>query len=95
MNTARDRSVKSELSLHLVDALDAVIIINVIYSVLDSPTVTCLTFSRRRPSAITANINWAAEAILQVVSDILHARRVVETNLMGILVNKSRVATVT
>jgi hypothetical protein len=86
VNSAGDGSVESKLGLHLVNTNDVVVVTDVVDRVLNGPASSILTFSRRRPGAITANVNWAAESVLEVVGGILHARRVVETVLMSILV---------
>lgn len=53
-----------------------------------------LTFGRRRPSAVTTDINISAAVFDIVVSDIVHAGRVNKTRRHGELVDFSRVTTV-
>jgi hypothetical protein len=75
MNTARDGSVSVKLGFHLVNTLDFVVFTNVVLSVCDGCAVfkSGVTLSWRGSGAVTAHVNWFAEAALEIVGNVLHA----------------------
>ena len=62
LNTARDRTVLVQLSLHLVDSGKSVVKRNVVFLVVNSPAfvLASLTFWAWRPGAVLALVNWSA-----------------------------------
>jgi hypothetical protein len=96
MNTARDGSVSVKLGLHLVNTLDFVVFTNVVLNVCDGRAVfkSGVTLSWRGSGAVTAHVNWFAEAALEIIGDVLHAWWVVETILIGIGIDISWVSAV-
>jgi hypothetical protein len=80
----------------LINSLHFVIVTDVITGVSNGPAFILTTLSSRwwRPSAVFAFIN-GSELVLEIVSDILLARASNQAGIMSILVNLSRVSTVT
>lgn len=74
VDAARDRSVESQLSFHLIDASDVVIVTYIVNSVGHTPAVvqTRLTGAWSWAVAVTANVD-SFKLTLQIVGNILHA----------------------
>jgi hypothetical protein len=79
--------MEGQLGLHLVNTLDCIVVTDVVDGVGDAPAGTSIADGRGWPGAVTANVNCLALTSLEVVSDVLHARGMVETGIMCILVN--------
>lgn len=96
VDTARDGTVHGELGLHLLLTLEGVVLTDVVLLVLDSGATvhTVITLSGGRPGAVTADINICALAALEVVGDVLLARRVRNTVLLCISIDEGGVATI-
>lgn len=96
MDAAGDGTVSINLSLHLVNAREFIILGDIVAHIgLNCPAAikTIIIRSGWWPGALTANINWLA-IVLQVVGNVLLARRVDETSLVSVLINFAGVATV-
>jgi len=85
-----------ELGFHLVGTFHFVVLTDVILGVSDCSAVlkARVAFSWSRSGTVTADINTLAQMSLEVVSDVLHARGVVETVLVRIDVYISWVAAI-
>jgi len=95
VDTTRDRTVLSEVGLHLISTGQVVILIDVVFVVGHSVTAveTVVTNWGWRPGAVTALVNWLNSS-LQVISNVLHAGRIRNTIVEGVLVDSARVTTV-
>ena len=96
MDSARNGTVEVEFGLHLISTVEAVVVSDVVLGVLDSPAVleSVLSFGRRRPGAISADVQVRA-GTLEVVGGILFARRMWDTDVVGVPVDTAGVSTVT
>ena len=75
VDTARDGAMSEELGLHLVNTLNIVILANIVLGILDCGAIlkSRVTLCWRGSGAVTANVDWFAEAVLKVVGNVLHA----------------------
>lgn len=69
LDTARDWTVLEELSLHLVDSSDAIVVGHVMLSVVNSPTLVLTGLSNRAwwPGAVLAVVECVTATLLVVV----------------------------
>jgi len=97
VDSARDRSVCEELSLHLVYASNRVVFADVVLWVLNGGAIgqTIIALSRGRSMAVTADIDVGAHASLKVECSVLLAGGVRNTDVVSVLVNLGGVATIT
>ena len=95
VDTARDGAMSVELSLHLVGAFNTVVVMDVVLRELNSLAIGVSSLSSRRRSAVAANVVGCAHTVDQVVGGVLLARRVRDTDGMGISVYHTGVATIT
>jgi len=96
VDTARDRSVHRQLSLHLISSFDEVVLVHVVPEVrLDREATleTIIIRARWWPHAVTAHID-RCDLMLQVVSDVLLTRRMDKSHIVCVLVYIARVSTV-
>jgi hypothetical protein len=95
VDTARDGSVLEDLSLHLSDTLNGVMVSDVVSGGSHSSAAFLTIFSSSRwgRGAVTADVN-GLKSRLQVVSNVLHARSVNETGLVSVRVDTTGVTTV-
>jgi hypothetical protein len=96
VDAAGDGTVSIEFSLHLICTFDMVILRDVVLGVFDSPAAIKAGFIRPGwgPCAVTADVNVFAHVALEVECGVLHARRVVQTAVVSILIDCSGVASV-
>ena len=96
VDAAGDGTVSVEFSFHLICTFDMVVLRDVVLGVFDSPAAIKAGFIRPGwgPCAVTADVNVFAHVALEVECGVLHARRVVETTVVSILVDCSGVASI-
>jgi hypothetical protein len=96
LDSAREGTVL-KLGLHLVDAVQAVVFADVVAGVRDGLAVldARLAGGRGGASAVTADVDVAADALKVVLSNIRHAARVDQTLIVGVLEDLNGVASVT
>ena len=95
LDTAGDGTVLHDLGLHLGGAGKAVVVRSVVLLVVNSPTLVLagLALRARRPGAVLALVDGLAVEGGGVLGDVLLARRVRDTLLVGELVDTTGVAT--
>ena len=95
MDTARDWSMGSKLSLHLLNTTKCIVFAGIVLSIFDSDTVLeeLLTWVWWWTMAVTANIDVSALVVL-VQSDVVHAGRVHDTSLVSVIVNESWITSI-
>ena len=95
IDTAGDGTVLVDLGLHLLGTGEAVVVGSIVVLVVDSRALVLagLADGARRPGAVLALVDGAAPEGLRVLSDVLLARGVGDTLLVGELVDTTGVAT--
>jgi len=96
VNTAGYGSMQGQLGLHLVNTLDVVVVTDVVDGILNGPAVfhTSIGSSWNWWLAVSANVNSSAFATLEVISDVLHAGGILQSNLICKLVYQCWITTV-
>lgn len=95
LDTTADRTVLCKVGLHLVSALQVVVLVDVVLLVGDGEATlhTAFTSGGWGPCAVTASVN-VGNSSLQVVSNVLHAGGVGDAAVEGMLVDLGGVTTV-
>ena len=89
-DTARNRAVLIDLGLHVVGALETVVVGNIVaLPVLNSPAVVnaTLSLSRGRAVAVSAHLDVRASPRIDVACLVLHAGGVGDTCVVGVIVD--------
>jgi len=94
LDTAGNGSKLSKVRLHLVGSLNVIVFADIILLVGNGGTSAGTAISGHWGNAISAQVEVGASG-LQVVGDVLLARTVRDTRVVGILVDTGRVTTVT